>query len=96
MTDPTTLDCTRCGTADAEALRSPPFKDELGRRVHESICADCWEEWKERQMLLINHFGLNLREPEAREFLLENLRAFLFGEGEAADIDVSKEGQVDW
>lgn len=95
MTDDDRVRCVRCGN-EGEALRSPPFRDELGRRVQEEICRDCWEAWKERQMLLINHFGLNLREAEARSFLRDNLRAFLFGEGEAAEIDTSREGQVEW
>ena len=96
MSDSSSVTCSRCGTEAADPLPSPPFKDDLGRRVHEEICAECWEEWKERQMLLINHFGLNLREPEARKFLIRNLKAFLFDEGEGADIDVSREGSVDW
>lgn len=96
MSEPPTVDCTRCGEEGAPALSSPPFRDELGRRVLEEVCAGCWEEWKERQMLLINHFGLDLRDPEARRFLIRNLRAFLFDEGEGADIDVSRQGDVDW
>ena len=96
MSDPSTVACSRCGTEAAEPLPSPPFRDDLGRRVHEEICAECWEAWKERQMLLINHFGLDLRDPEARKFLIRNLKAFLFDEGEGADIDVSREGSVDW
>ena len=61
------------------------------------ICAACWDEWKERQMLIINHYGLKLQESSAREFLYTNLSAFLFGEGEAtADIDTGEEGSVTW
>ena len=61
------------------------------------ICAPCWEEWKERQMLLINHYGLKLHESAAREFLYTNLRIYLFGEeGTAAPIDASEEGSVEW
>jgi Fe-S cluster biosynthesis and repair protein YggX len=47
-------------------------------------------------MLLINHYGLNVREKKAREFLYKNLDAFLFGAGDAAKIDTSQEGTVDW
>jgi Fe-S cluster biosynthesis and repair protein YggX len=48
-------------------------------------------------MLLINHYGLNVRDPQAREFLVTNLRAFLFAEGDdQADIDTSREGNVNW
>ena len=47
-------------------------------------------------MLLINHYGLNVREAKAREFLYQNLDAYLFGSGDEADIDESKQGAVDW
>jgi Fe-S cluster biosynthesis and repair protein YggX len=48
-------------------------------------------------MLLINHYGLNVRDPRAREFLVTNLRSFLFAEGDdQAEIDTSKEGNVNW
>jgi Fe-S cluster biosynthesis and repair protein YggX len=74
-----------------------PFPTDLGSRIVAEICAECWEEWKERQMLLINHHGLKLQEADAREYLYSNLRAFLFGEGEStADIDPAEEGSVDW
>ncbi len=74
-----------------------PFPTELGERIVAEICLDCWEEWKHRQMLLINHHGLKLQEAAARDFLYTNLRAFLFGEGEAtADIDPAEEGSVSW
>lgn len=96
MSEHPTVDCIRCGTESARALPSPPFRDDLGRRVVDEICADCWEEWKERQMLLINHFGLDLRDADARKFLIRNLRAFLFEEGEGTEIDVSRQGDVDW
>lgn len=96
MTDERTR-CVRCGREDAPALSAPPFGDELGERIVEEICRDCWDDWKDRQMLLINHFGLNVREQEAREFLVRNLRDFLFDEGPGgADIDTSREGDVEW
>lgn len=90
------FDCVRCDRDDPRQLDSAPFADERGERIKRDICADCWEEWKQRQMLLINHYGLNVREPRAREFLYQNLEAFLFGGGEAADIDTSQEGDVSW
>lgn len=96
MSEGEQIQCVRCGDR-GRPLASPPFRDDLGRRVREEICRDCWEDWKERQMLLINHYGLNLREADARAFLLDNLRAFLFDEGEGgAEIDTGLEGQVDW
>lgn len=90
------FDCVRCDREAPESLDAAPFADERGERIKSEICADCWEEWKQRQMLLINHYGLNVRDPKAREFLYQNLEAFLFGGGGEADIDTSQEGTVSW
>jgi Fe-S cluster biosynthesis and repair protein YggX len=80
-----------------DPVPSPPFPNELGDRIRSSICSVCWEDWKQRQMLLINHYGLRVREAEARAFLISNMRSFLFGEGdEPAEIDGSREGDVRW
>ncbi|MDX1577866.1 MAG: oxidative damage protection protein [Gemmatimonadota bacterium] len=84
--------CTRCDRSGIDRVASPPFPTDLGARIQAEICADCWEEWKRRQMLLINHYGLRMHDARAREFLYENLRAWLFGEGEmTAEIPVDEE-----
>lgn len=89
--------CGRCDREDLGRVERKPFPNQLGERIVEEICADCWEEWKQHQMLLINHYGLKLHEPSAREFLYANLRTFLFSEGEAqAGIDPGEEGSVEW
>lgn len=90
------FDCVRCERDEPRPLVAAPFADERGDRIRREICSECWEEWKKRQMLLINHYGLNVRDPKAREFLYQNLDAFLFGGGNEADIDTSQEGKVNW
>ena len=87
MNDTDGFRCARCGTEDADPLGAPPFANEIGRRVAEEICPECWDDWKDRQMLLINHYGLNLQDREARAFLMDNMEKFLFeeGEGEAGE-----------
>lgn len=94
MSDDQDFQCARCGSPEGPPLGKPPFKNDLGHRVAREICRGCFEDWKQRQMLLINHYALNLRDREAREFLMRNMEAFLFGEGEAAEIDTSMEGTV--
>jgi Fe-S cluster biosynthesis and repair protein YggX len=89
------LICMRCGKERAK-LAAPPFKDELGERIHGSICQVCWDAWLQRQMQLINHYALDVRTPEAREFLRRNVEAFLFGTGEGDQIDTSQEGKISW
>jgi Fe-S cluster biosynthesis and repair protein YggX len=46
--------------------------------------------------MLINHYGLNVLEPEARQFLTRNLEAFLFRSGRTEDVDTSKKGTISW
>ncbi|UCF20786.1 MAG: oxidative damage protection protein [Gemmatimonadota bacterium] len=91
----TELSCERCGNQRA-ALDAAPFRDELGERIRRNICQTCWDEWLKRQMQLINHYALDVRTAEAREFLRRNVEAFLFGAGEADDIDTSQEGKITW
>jgi len=71
------ITCTRCGTA-RESQAFPPFPNPTGQRVFKEICAVCWAEWLKFQQQLINHYGLNLREPQAREFLLKQMEQYLF------------------
>lgn len=91
----TNIECIRCGEERAQLL-APPFKDELGARVQEGICQVCWDQWLKRQMQLINHYALDVRTPEAREFLRRNVEAFLFGTGEGDEIDTTQEGEISW
>ena len=53
------FECTRCGRK-AEPLGFAPVPNELGQRVADEICKDCWAEWQKKQMQLINHFGLDV------------------------------------
>jgi Fe-S cluster biosynthesis and repair protein YggX len=87
------INCTRC-SAERGQLDRPPFPDELGECIHAEICRVCWDEWLKRQMQLINHYALDVRTAEARDFLRRNVQAFLFGSGDADDIDTSQEGKI--
>ena len=60
-----------------------PFANELGRRAFAEICGVCWGEWLRMQQQLINHYGLNLRDPQAKDFLLQNMEQFLLADSRA-------------
>lgn len=90
-----TVHCQRCGQ-DGPALPFPPLPNEFGARVQAGICEVCWQEWLRFQTMLINHYGLNLRDPEARRFLLEQGERFLFRTGETESIDTSQQGTIAW
>lgn len=90
-----TIHCRRCDT-DAPALEKPPFRTDLGTRIAGEICASCWQEWLQHQTRLINHYGLDPRDPKSRAFLYEQVEQVLLGGGEGEEIDTSKEGSIAW
>jgi len=90
-----TIECTRCGR-DAPQLDKPPFRNELGERIHKEICRNCWDDWLQHQTLLINHYGLDPRDPKARKFLYEQIEAVLLKGEEGEEIDTSKQGLIDF
>ena len=92
MTD---ITCARCGQVGPQ-LAKPPLRNDLGARVFASICQNCWNQWLRYQTALINHNGLDVRDPPAREFLSANMEAFLFRTGEAEEIDTSQQGKISW
>lgn len=88
--------CARCKRKTAP-LGYAPIPTELGQRVGAEICADCYEEWKRKQQQLINHFGLDVSNPDTHTFLFDQMKIFFFDEGvNVAEIDASKEGSVKW
>jgi len=87
--------CSRCGQTRA-GFERPPFPGAIGARVQREICQDCWNQWTRQQMMLINHYGLNLMDPQARSFLTKNMEAFLFKTGGEEDVDTTKKGTITW
>jgi Fe-S cluster biosynthesis and repair protein YggX len=60
-------------------LAKPPIPGELGQRIYDSISQQAWDMWQEHSRLLINHYGLNLADPDARTLLRQEMERFLFG-----------------
>jgi Fe-S cluster biosynthesis and repair protein YggX len=87
--------CTRCGQT-REGFDRPPFPGAIGARIVTEICKDCWAQWLKQQTMLINHYGLNVMDPQARTFLTRNMEAFLFKVGQAEDVDTSKQGTINF
>src|SRR5262245_4132283 len=56
--------CQRPGCmwgARARQLPAPPINDEIGRRIHATVCAGCWEEWfRNYSIKVINELRLDL------------------------------------
>ena len=83
----TLVDCARFGEP-LPALERPPFPGELGQRIFENISKMAWNSWQQQSTILINHYGLNMADPRAQEFLMEQMEEFFFGAGgQQADMD---------
>ncbi len=81
-----TISCRRC-RKQAPALERQPFKNELGFRIERAICRQCWADWLQHQTLLINHYGLDPRDPKARAFLYSQVEQVLLGGAEPDESD---------
>jgi Fe-S cluster biosynthesis and repair protein YggX len=91
---PATVTCSRCGQTRA-GFERPPFPGAIGAQIVEQICQQCWADWLKQQTMLINHYGLNVMDPQARQFLTQNMKAFFFKTGQEESIDTSKKGTIE-
>jgi Fe-S cluster biosynthesis and repair protein YggX len=73
--------CQRPGCmfgARARQLTRQPMRDELGRRIYEAVCADCWEEWlKNYSIKVINELHLDLSTEHGQAEYDRYMREFL-------------------
>ena len=75
----TAIQCAHCGQS-RDQLPRPPFPGPLGNRIYDTICQVCWKEWLRQQTAVINHYGLDLTDAKARQFLTKQTETFLFGD----------------
>ena len=68
--------CARCG-AESPRLARPPFGGALGAEIAARVCADCWEEWRRIEVMVINELRLNFMDPSSQEVLAAEIRRFL-------------------
>ena len=62
----------------ARQLPAPPFKDELGKKIFENICADCWSEWvRNYSIKVINELRLDLSSERGQAEYARHMHEFL-------------------
>jgi tetratricopeptide (TPR) repeat protein len=73
--------CQRPGCmfgARARQLPKPPTNDDLGRRIYENVCADCWNDWfRVYSIKVINELRLDLSTERGQEEYDRYMREFL-------------------
>lgn len=62
---------------ELEALPFPPLPGKKGQEIQDSVSKQAWTEWQALQTRLINEKHLNMLEPSAREYLMEQMECFL-------------------
>jgi Fe-S cluster biosynthesis and repair protein YggX len=75
-----TILCKKLGTEEL-GLEYPPLPGELGKQIFNHVSKHAWQMWLSHQTILINEYRLNMLDPEAREFLVKEMKKFLFEEG---------------
>ena len=68
---------------EAEGLDKPPYPGELGQRIYENASKEAWQMWMKQQTMLMNENRLSPIDPKHRQFLVEDMEKFFFGEGSA-------------
>ena len=61
-------------------MDNPPYPGPKGQELFETVSKQAWTEWQKQQTMLINEKHLNMRDPDARKFLQEQMDKFLSGE----------------
>ena len=74
-------------------LDRPPMPGEMGDRLYENVSKQAWQMWTDHVVILINHYGLNMADPRAQEFINVQLEDYFFGEGAQMPDDWVPEGQ---
>ncbi len=74
------VQCVKLGN-EGEGLNAIPYPGELGKRIYENVSKQAWQMWLQHQTMLINEYRLTPIEPKARQFLVEEMEKFFFGEG---------------
>lgn len=64
-------------------LDEPPFDNDLGKRIFDSVSKDAWTMWLEHLKMILNEYRLNLVEREAQQIVKQQMEQYFFGEGAA-------------
>ncbi|HEX6819926.1 MAG TPA: oxidative damage protection protein [Ktedonobacterales bacterium] len=89
---PRMVHCVKLGR-ELPGLEKPPFAGELGQRIYDNISQQAWDMWQDQSRLIINHYGLNLADPDSRQVLREQMIEFLFGSQNQMPEGWTPEGQ---
>ena len=74
-----TVHCRKYGQ-ELPGLDAPPLPGVVGEEIFADVSAKAWREWQHLQTMLINEHHLSMVDPQAREYLTDQMRKFLANE----------------
>lgn len=80
-----TVQCIKLNK-ELPGLDYPPFPGPLGARIWKEVSKEAWDEWTRLQTMMVNEYGLNLADINARRTLQEQCERYFFGEGVNMDL----------
>ena len=78
---PRVVNCIVLGQ-ESPGLERVPYPGELGQRIYEYVSAEGWNQWIERQTMIINENGLSTIDPASLAILEQHMLGFIFKEGD--------------
>ena len=70
---------------EAEGLDTPPHPGEIGQRIYQNVSKEGWDEWLQRQQMIINENQLNTADSSSIELLEEHMLGFFSKKEISAD-----------
>lgn len=77
-----TVHCTKLDK-ELPAMATPPFPNELGKRIQETISKEAWDLWLKESVRYINTYRWDLANPQHAQELMKQMKIWLgWEEGE--------------
>ncbi|MGM0578445.1 MAG: Fe(2+)-trafficking protein [Myxococcota bacterium] len=87
-----TVFCKRCDKDGPEIEARLTFSGDFADSIRANICADCWREWMDMQIKVINEYRLHMGEASHRETLASVAAQFFRLDGGSGELGPGPEG----
>jgi Fe-S cluster biosynthesis and repair protein YggX len=74
-------------------LDATPWPGDIGQRIFDTVSAQAWKMWEERQKMILNEYRLLPWQKEAQELLKTQMEEFFFSENAALPPGYVPEGK---
>lgn len=76
MSETTTdITCSRCNRT-APPAQKITYGGKLGAQIRAHVCNDCWSEWQNMEVIVINELRLDFMDPKSVDKLTKHLQEF--------------------